>query len=492
MSQRILNKCRSFTNFFTKKVHFSTGKPFWDNSGKYGERENPVKRTIRVLVDDVMGRNKKYLNNQMESNIIMGFPNHADIVIIGGGAMGSSIAYWLKQKSTPTAFRVVVIEKDTTFSKCSTTLSVGGLRQQFSLPENIEMSLFGAEFLRTIKKRFGPEADVYFTPHGYLVLASEEGAAQLLDNSKLQKELGAVNMVLSKNQLKKRFPWMNVDDVELGCIGLEKEGWFDPWSLLTLLKAGAQNMGVQYIKGEVVDFMFKETDVIMKGADDIHNEGIYGVVVKTPEGDLKPIEFAYGIIAAGPDSGEIAKLAKIGTAEGIRSVPLPVERRKRYVFQFDCQEDPPGINTPMTIDYTGTYFRRDGLGGSFISGLSPALDEEPSTDNLEVDYEYFDKKVWPNLANRVPSFNAIKVRNAWSGFYEYNTFDENGIIGGHPYYTNLLLATGFSGHGIQQAPAVGRAIAELILDGKYQTIDLTRLGFDRLIVDKPMYEIGIY
>jgi len=195
------------------------------------------------------------------------------------------------------------------------------------------------------------------------------------------------------------------------------------------------------------------------------------------------------IIAAGAQSGNIAKLAKIGTGTGMRSIALPVEPRKRYVYVFESQGlNCPGLNTPLTIDPSNVYFRRDGIGGNFIGGRSPDPDNEPSTDNLDVDYGYFDSDVWPRLAARVPAFESIKVKSAWSGFYEFNKFDENGIIGPHPYYHNLLIATGFSGHGIQQTPAIGRAVAEIILDGNFRTIDLTRLCFDRIIVDEPMYE----
>lgn len=142
------------------------------------------------------------------------------------------------------------------------------------------MSLFGAEFIRNLPRRFGPDADVYFTPHGYLILASEQHAEELASNSKLQRELGAVNELLSKEQLKSRFPWLDVHDVELGCLGLEKEGWFDPWSLLTLLKNGAQKKGVRFIDGEVVDFTFKRrTDFIMEGVEVGQYEGLDEVVV---------------------------------------------------------------------------------------------------------------------------------------------------------------------------------------------------------------------
>ncbi|XP_074040125.1 FAD-dependent oxidoreductase domain-containing protein 1 homolog isoform X2 [Leptinotarsa decemlineata] len=355
------------------------------------------------------------------------------------------------------------------------------------------MSLYGAEFLRTLKKRFGPDADVNFHPHGYLLLANEEGAPLLEDNNKLQRELGAVNVLLTKEKLKERFPYMDVSDVALGCLGLEKEGWFDPWSLLTLLKNGAKQLGAQYVTGEAVDFLFEEKSSIMvQGVDQGTYEGTNTLVVKLPNEDkCREIKFALCIIAAGCESAEVAKLARIGIGPGMLSIPLPIEKRKRYVYSFNCQGNPPSINTPMVIDHSGAYFRRDGLGGSFIAGRSPDPENEPPTDNMDVDYSYFDETVWPLIAKRVPAFNAVKVTGAWSGFYEYNTFDMNGIIGPHPYFLNMYIASGFSGHGIQQAPAVGRAVAELILDGRFQTIDLTRLGFDRLIVDKPMYEVGI-
>nr|XP_023012360.1 FAD-dependent oxidoreductase domain-containing protein 1-like [Leptinotarsa decemlineata] len=344
------------------------------------EFENPIFRTFRILRDDIQLKNRP--KNRIKSQD-RSFPRHADIVIVGGGAIGSSIAYWLKEKSNYDGVKVVVLEKDPTYKKCSTALSVGGLRQQFSLAENIQMSLYGAEFLRTLKKRFGPDADVNFHPHGYLLLANEEGAPLLEDNNKLQRELGAVNVLLTKEKLKERFPYMDVSDVALGCLGLEKEGWFDPWSLLTLLKNGAKQLGAQYVTGEAVDFLFEEKSSIMvQGVDQ-------------------------------------------GTYEGTNTLVVSCIRK-------------------------------------MLSTVSISI----KTDNLQ-------------------------VTGAWSGFYEYNTFDMNGIIGPHPYFLNMYIASGFSGHGIQQAPAVGRAVAELILDGRFQTIDLTRLGFDRLIVDKPMYEVGI-
>lgn len=145
-------------------------------------------------------------------------------------------------------------------------------------------------------------------------------------------------------------------------------------------------------------------------------------------------------------------MAKVGTGKGVLSVPLPIEPRKRYVYVYRCDEKKPEVasdlNTPLVIDPSGVYFRREGLSGCYLGGRSPeSVSKEPACDNLDVDYDYFNTDVWPHLAHRVPKFEAIKVQSAWAGYYEYNTFDENGIIGLHPAYHNLYMAAGFSGHG---------------------------------------------
>ncbi|XP_025152533.1 FAD-dependent oxidoreductase domain-containing protein 1-like isoform X2 [Harpegnathos saltator] len=380
------------------------------------------------------------------------------------------------------------------YSKASTSLSVGGLRQQFSLQENIQMSLYGAEFLRNINEYlntpYEDPIDVNFHPYGYLVLATEKNAEVLVNNSKLQNSLGAKNVILTQEKLKTMFPWLNTNGVAAGCLGLEKEGWFDPWTFLCALKNKAIYLGAQYINAEVKAFQSEEiSEAYDSNMDTI--ERLKKVIIKTNDGDIREIEFSVCVIAAGAFSGEIAELANIGTGKGIMSVPLPVVPKKRYVYCFHSP-DGPGLNTPLTIDTSGAYFRRDGLAGHFIGGKSPESHEEPPVNNLDVDHEYFDNKVWPALAHRVPAFENLKVKSAWAGYYEYNTFDENGIVGQHPYHKNLLIATGFSGHGIQKAPAVGRAIAELIFYGRYVSIDLSTLGFQRFLTMEPMRELNVF
>ncbi|XP_050598303.1 FAD-dependent oxidoreductase domain-containing protein 1-like isoform X2 [Bombus affinis] len=412
-------------------------------------------------------------------------PKICDVVIIGGGVMGSSIAYWLKNRVFSEYFKVVVIERDPTYTTASTVLSCGGLRQQFSLKENIEMSLFGAEFLRNINEYLGiegePTIDPYFHPYGYLTLASERTAQILIENSKLQNFLGAKNIVLSAAKLKSMFPWINTEGIELGCLGLEKEGWFDPWVLLSAFKKKALQLGARYIYGEAQGFTYKNSNTLQ----------LDGLIVRTKEGEIHNMKFAIAIVAAGAYSGQIVdKLDNVKTEHGLEKMYLPVEPRKRFVYCVHCP-DGPSLNTPLLIDNTGTFLRREGLAGTYICGRSPEESEEPSTEDLSIDYDFFEEKIWPILARRVPVFEKLKLKSSWAGYYEFNTFDQNGIIGPHPYHRNLYFATGFSGHGIQQAPAVGRAISELIVDGEYKTLDLSNLDFNRILFGKPAYEKNI-
>lgn len=416
------------------------------------------------------------------------FPNEVDILVVGGGIMGSSIAYWLKQRA-PESFTLGVLERDLTYARSSTVLSVGGIRQQFSLPENVQLSLFSAEFLRNVKQNlsvldFDPP-DIQFQPHGYLFLASEKGVDQMVKNAEMQEELGAKIELLKPDVLRQHFPWINTEGVALASHGLENEGWFDPYALLTALRRKAVSLGARYLNAELVGFEFQSTAA--HPGRDISYEPVNHALVKTPDGVTRKITFAILVVAAGPYSGEVAKLLRVGTGQGLLEFPLPVEPRKRYVYVVQCP-DGPGLNFPLVVTSDGVYCRREGLGGHFVCGKSPAPDEEPDVGDLDVDYSFFDKAIWPTLAHRIPAFKSLKVKSAWAGFYDYNTLDQNGCVGRHPCYNNVFFATGFSGHGIQMAPGVGRAIMELILDGKYVSIDLKRFGLERFIHQEPIKE----
>ena len=169
-------------------------------------------------------------------------------------------------------------------------------------------------------------------------------------------------------------------------------------------------------------------------------------------------------------------------------VELPIESRKRFTFVFECRE--PIGPTPLTITEAGVAFRSEGKG--FISNVSPPSERDPVTKDTEIEYELFDELIWPALASRVPAFEAIKQTGAWCCHYDYNTLDENLIIGRTPACENFHVAVGFSGHGLQQSPAVGRALSELIAFDEFRTIDLTRFGYERVLTGEALREVNCY
>uniref|UniRef100_A0A674PRU0 FAD-dependent oxidoreductase domain-containing protein 1 n=1 Tax=Takifugu rubripes TaxID=31033 RepID=A0A674PRU0_TAKRU len=425
-------------------------------------------------------------------------PERADIVIVGGGVVGWSIAYWLKKKERVRgALKVVVVEKDLTYSRASTVLSIGGIRQQFSLPENIHLSLASADFMRNINEHLDvlneEPVDLQFNQSGYLFLASEDTAHIMEENYRTQRDAGAKVSLLSPTQVKEHFPWMNTEGVALASQGLENEGWFDPWSLLNAFRRKSISMGVVSCHGEVTDFKYTMNVVTTIDDDKLQLRRIQSVKVQMPNSlEYQPVECSIVVNAAGAFSANLVEKLGVGagTKDAVAGIAVPVEPRKRYVYVVHCPEG-PGLDAPLVIDSSGVYFRREGLGGHYITGASPPEAEEPDTSNLEVDHRFFEEKVWPHLANRVPAFERLKVSSAWAGFYDYNTFDQNAIIGLHPLINNMYFATGFSGHGLQHSPAVGRAVAELILDGNFKTLDLSGLGFKRILTQEPMLERNV-
>ncbi|XP_045339359.1 FAD-dependent oxidoreductase domain-containing protein 1 isoform X3 [Leopardus geoffroyi] len=421
-------------------------------------------------------------------------PESSDVVIVGGGVLGLSVAYWLKKLEKPRgAIRVLVVERDHTYSRASTVLSVGGIRQQFSVPENVQLSLFSIDFLRNINEYLAvaddPPLDIQFNPSGYLLLASEKGAAIMENNVKE----GAKVCLMSPEQLRNKFPWINTEGVALASYGMEHEGWFDPWCLLQGLRRKVQSMGVLFCRGEVTRFVSSSNLMKTAGGEEVNLKRIHEVHVKIDQSlEYQPVECAIVINAAGAWSGQVAELAGIGKGPPgtLQGTKLPVELRKRYVYLWHCPQG-PGLETPFVIDPSGTYFRREGLGHNYLGGCSPTEEEEPDPGNLEVDHDFFQDRVWPPLAQRVPAFETLKVRSAWAGYYDYNTFDQNGVVGPHPLVINMYFATGFSGHGLQQAPAVGRAVAEMVLEGHFQTINLSSFLFSRFYSGEKVQEHNI-
>jgi len=414
------------------------------------------------------------------------YSDRHDLLIVGGGIMGSSTAHWVAQATKGHSYSIGVLEPDPGYTTAATTLSVGGLRQQFSLEENVQIGLFARDFMSNYPKSMVKKEDdlypnlpdVRFQRHGYLFLASEAGQHILEENHRTQVSCGARTRILSSSQIQQTFPWLSTDGVVSGCYGGEDEGWFDPWALLQAFKLQAIHTGAEYVNGKVTGFQW------MDGRP-------YQAAVELEDGNQHHIQFSTLLLTAGGDSGQVGKLLGIGLGEDDLSVPIPVEKRKRYVYVPHCPGG-PGLDCPLVVDPSGVYFRREGLGGNYLCGQSPTEEEEPVDTNLdEVDMDFFMEAVWPVLASRVPAFECLKVRTAWAGNYDYNYWDQNGVIGKHPALDNVYMACGFSGHGIQQGPAVGKAMSELILDGMYGNINLEKFGFSRLLREEKVLERNI-
>jgi len=376
-----------------------------------------------------------------------------DILIIGGGVMGSSIAYHLTGDPA-LAGKVTVVERDPSYVRASSALSASSIRQQFSTPLNIHLSRYGIGFLRQARDLLG--VDLALKEEGYLFLASAAGEAVLRANNAVQRGEGCSVELFEPAKLIRRFPWMMTDGLALASFGTANEGWFDGPSLMQAFRRAARDRGAVYLADEVVGLGPRHVDLRANGR----------------------VEAGTIVIAAGAWSGEVAAMA---------GITLPVEPRRRSVFVFDVRE-PPGP-TPLTIDPSGVWFRPEGR--FYIGGTTPAEGNDPAGAPLEVQHQEWDEMVWPVLAARVPAFEAAKVVNSWAGYYEYNTFDQNGIVGRHPKIESVIFATGFSGHGIQQSPAVGRAVAELILHGSYRTLDLLPFGYERISAGQPIRELNV-
>ncbi|MFL5685919.1 MAG: NAD(P)/FAD-dependent oxidoreductase [Chloroflexota bacterium] len=366
-----------------------------------------------------------------------------DVVVIGGGAMGGAVAVHLLEDRRFDG-HVTVIERDPAYRRASSALSAAGTRRQFSTPENIRMSAYSFDYIRDT-------LGLDIRESGYLYLASSTTRHILEANHEIQVAEGADIVLLTQPELAARYPWLSTDGIALGSLGRSGEGWFDGYGLVQALRARARELGAELLTAEVCGI-------------DVADGRVHAVTLS----DGSKRACGYVVDAAGPWAAEVAALA---------GVELPVEARRRCVFVFDVEHGAP-TDCPLVIDTSGVWFRPEG--GSFIAGAAPVEQDDLPDLPLTPDHGLFETVLWPALAKRVPAFDAIRVTNAWAGYYEMNTFDHNAIIGRHPVITNLLFANGFSGHGIQQSPAVGRAIAELIVHDRFVTTDLSVFAFDRI------------
>ena len=401
---------------------------------------------------------------------LMRAPQHKtyDVIIIGGAIMGSSTA-WFLSKNPDFDGRILVVERDPTYTNASTSHTNSCIRQQFSTSLNVQISQFGADFINNIRRYMGGDERV---PHlsirsfGYMYLADTEAFAQTLRaNQKVQHAEGAVTELLTPDEIKARYPFYNVDDVFLGSINTVNEGYWDGATVFDWWKRQAKEQGAEYLYNEVT--------AINRNAAGTQ---VQSVTLKTGE----TVSCGKLVNASGPRAAVTA---------GLAGITVPVEPRKRYSWIFKA-EQPLDQDLPLTIDPSGVHVRENG-GGTYQAGGHADVDPAVDFDDFAMDHSLWESHVWPVLATRIPQFEAIKVQGEWAGHYAYNTLDHNAIIGPHNELANFYFQNGFSGHGLQQSPAMGRGMSELLTYGHFRTLDMSALGYDRIVANDAFVETAV-
>ena len=390
-----------------------------------------------------------------------------DVVIVGGAIYGSALAWWL---TTTTGFdgSVLVVERDPSYEFASTSHTNSCIRQQFSSPVNIRIAQFGAEFIRNFRRFMhdDPEVpDLAFQSFGYLYLADNPAFAEtLLEVQAIQAANGAQTRHMTREEIAAAYPFYQLDDIFAGNHNTVDEGYFDGGTMFDWFKRMAKRRGVTFVHDEVVGMRLNAA-----------GSAVDSVQLKSGT----TVSCGTVVNASGPRAAATAKMAGIA---------LPVVPRKRYTFIFDAAESLEQV-LPLTIDPSGVHMRQEGR--YYMAGCPPDEDPDVAYDDFGFDHTIWESKVWPAIATRVPAFERVKVINEWVGHYAYNTVDQNAILGRHDKVSNFVFMNGFSGHGLQQAPAIGRGIAELITHDEYRSLDLTPLDHARITRSETFIERAV-
>jgi glycine/D-amino acid oxidase-like deaminating enzyme len=391
-----------------------------------------------------------------------------DVVIIGGAIMGASAAWFLL--NTPGfSGRILVIERDPTYAFAGTGLTNSCIRQQFSTRLNVQISQFGAEFFHNLRQYMGNDPripDLRIQNFGYMYLASTKAAAETLRAAwAVQNAAGAATRLLTPQQIAQDYPFYTTDDLVLGSLNTVDEGYFDGHTMFDWLRRSARERGAEFVHNEVTGITLAPLGT-----------NVDSVTLATGEviscGDL--------VNASGTRAAQVAHMA---------GITIPVEPRKRYTWVFTAQSPLPR-ELPLTIDPSGVHMRQD-TKTTYMAGAHSHIDPAVDVDDFSMDLDIWQDKVWPAIAQRIPAFESIKVIREWAGHYNMNTLDANAIIGPHDRVRNFLFLNGFSGHGLQQAPAMGRGLAEWITYGAYRSLDLGPFSYDRIVKGEPFVETAI-
>ena len=391
-----------------------------------------------------------------------------DVVIVGGAIMGSSTAWFLANNPDFNG-SVLVVERDPSYANCSTAHTNSCIRQQFSNELNVRISQFAADFIQNLRAHMGgdervPKLDIQ--NYGYLYLAdTDQFASVLRENQKVQLACGAQTELLTAEQILRRYPFYDVDDIVLGSINTLNEGYWDGGTVFEWFRRSARERGIEYVANEVVG--------LEKNAQGTRVES---VTLKSGE----VIACGAVVNASGPRAARTAALAGIA---------VPVEPRKRFTWIFSA-ERPLDRELPLTIDPSGVHMRQDGP-QTYLAGCPADPDPAVDPDDFQMDHNRWQDHVWPTIATRIPQFDALKIVTEWAGHYAFNTLDQNAIIGPHTEVGNFMFLNGFSGHGLQQSPAMGRGMSELLTYGEYRSLDLSPFSFLRIESGQALIERAV-
>ncbi len=385
-----------------------------------------------------------------------------DVVCVGGAVIGSAVAYNLTENPDFDG-TVAVIEADSSYEFAQTSRAQNSIREQFSQPVNIKISQYGLDFIDNFHENTqvrGESPVLAYRGTGYLFLAEDDDdLARLAVQLRIQHEQGAETRMLSASEVADEFPYMDVSSIAGARLGSMREGSFDGWAFFQGFRQRAIHNGATYVTDRVVDI-------------DVVDGRTVGVRLESG----RTISCDFVVNSAGPRAREVAQMV---------GLDIPVEPRARTSFIFDCRTA-IDHNVPLTIAPEGVHFRREQ--NHYMCGTSPIDDVEVGYDDWDIRHEEFEEQIWPVLAKYVPAFDRVTTVTSWGGQYAYNSLDHNLIIGASPDVSNFLFANGFSGHGMQQGPAVGRAVSELIIYGEYRTLDLSELSYERILRNEPFYE----
>ena len=383
-----------------------------------------------------------------------------ETVIIGGGVIGSSLAYHLALESEGS--NIAVVEPDPSYALAASPRAVGTVRRVFGMSENVALSQYGHEFYGDFAERMavnGERPDIGLRREGYLFMVwGKEAVAGAEAVWRIATDRGAPVELIDGRQVEALHASIDASDVD-AALWSPKDMWIDPHAALTGFARKARNLGVHYIEDRVVDLAIERSKVVR---------------ARLASGSWLSL-------------GRVVNCANCWAPDICAMVGLriPVEPMRHQTFFFECRQSLPPL--PITRDLSGLSFRPEGAG--YIVGMTHL--SEPRGFNWEVDYQWFDEAIWPALAHRVPAFEAVKAGRAWSGHYDQNALDGNPILGYCPGAPdNFAVAAGFSGHGLQHAPGIGRGLAELLAHGEYRSLDLSCFGYQRVLDGAPLVDVG--